>query len=421
VLSAGLLPTYLTPVPGSEDAPSALVINVGSSDVTRFVVNKDGVDTDTIAVHTGANRWAMSEDWAVAYSAPEPGQKLDPTEGLQEITVIALGDKLKATRLAVGYRPSHLQISSDQKRLVVVSETDISVIQLGDKPKRADWVDLGFEAEKRDVSLSADGNFALVRRTDEQTVQIFDLRDPDQAVEVTFSGHVTDLDLSASGRGLAVIRSKDEIATFMLNDILEDPTNFDSLKIESELFGSAALTEDGKTAILYTTAVAHEFVNIVDLRPGDTYLAHRKLDTQSPVYSVTTAPDGKHAVILAATMDGGRGNAFSVVSLRNERFPRVVGAAATLSQVALANDFGIVTAASEQLGIYEAHVLNLPSLSVSSVDLSTKPLSAGVMAEFSVAYAAQQHPEGRVTFFDLAADQVRTLSGFELSAEVVDR
>jgi hypothetical protein len=109
------------------------------------------------------------------------------------------------------------------------------------------------------------------------------------------------------------------------------------------------------------------------------------------------------------------------VSLRTERFPRVVGAKTTLSQVALSDEFGIVTASSETLGIFEAHLVELPSLSVESFGLSTKPLSAGVMADLGVAYAAQQHPEGRVTFFDLAADEARTLTGFELSAEVVDR
>ncbi len=426
VLPAGLFPTYLTSV-GSEDEPAAIVLNVGSSDATRFRVTDDGdVLRDSVAVHSGANRWSRSASglWAVAWSGPEPGETPDPTEGYQDVTLLALGgDEMVATRLTVGRRPSQVLISTDDERVIVVEEEGISVIdpQAGEQ---AYWINLGFDAERRDVSVNDAGTYALVRRTDEAAVELIDLLAPENRVVLEFPGKVTDLDLSESGRGVAVIRERSEIASFLLEDVIVDPTDFDVLNIPGEVFGSALLTEDGQTAVLYTNALLNEKVNIVDLSSDD-YLSSRSLDTQAPVYSVVATPDGEHAVVLAADdelMLGDQGvpaNAFSVVALRAERFPRVVGTGARVKDVALANTMGLVTATAES-GVHEAHLIDLPGLSVRTERLATRPLAAGVLADLNRAYVAQLHPEGRVTFFNFENGDTQTLTGFELAAGVVD-
>jgi hypothetical protein len=207
--------------------------------------------------------------------------------------------------------------------------------------------------------------------------------------------------------------------------VLDDPTDFDVLNIPGEVFGSAVLTADGNTAVLYTNALLNEKINIVSLAEDD-YLTTRSLDTQAPVYSVVTSPDGEHAVVLAADDEltlGDQGvpaNAFSVIALREERFPRVAGTGAPVKDVALGNSVGLVTATSEADGVHEAHLIQLPGLSVRAEQLATRPLAAGVFADLNSAYAAQFHPEGRVTFFEFETDRTRTLTGFELAAGVVD-
>lgn len=428
VLPAGLYPTYLTSV-GTDEEPAALVLNTGSHDVTRFRVQPGGnVARDAVKTHQGANRWATSKDgaWAVAFSRPESGQTLDVIEGLQELTVIRLSDEgMKATRLTVGYRPSQVKISSDGERLIVVSEDGITLIELSDSPQQYDWIDLGLSSEVRDVSINEAGTYAIVRRPDESTIELIDLADPSVSHQVTFSGPVTDLDLAENGRALAVIRSKSEVATFLLDDVISDPSDFDTLKVQGEVIGSAVLTEDGGTAVLYTNAIENERVSVVDLRE-DSFLAVRSISTKAPVYSVVASPDGKHAVIVAGQTTpllgevGIPAEAFSVVALREERFPRVVGTGAPVGAIGLGNSYGIVTATSDSKDVHEAHLLQLPSLSVRREPLSTRPLAAGILSGLSQAYAAQAHPDGRVTFFDLKTDQARTLTGFELSAEVVD-
>jgi hypothetical protein len=427
VLPAGLYPTFLTSV-GSPDVPAALVLNVGSSDATRFRVTESEVLRDTVELHVGGNRWATSDsgDWAVAWSRPERGVVLDPTEGLQEITVVRLADEgMTPTRITVGYRPSHVQISADDERLIVVSEEGITLIDLTSDPEPYDWIDLGFAAENRDVSVNEAGTYALVRRSEDSVVEVVDLIEPEKSFELNFSAAVTDLDLADNGRAVAVIRTMSEVSTFTLEDVIADPTAIDTVNIPGEVFGSAVMTEDGKTAILYTNALLNEKVNIVDLRSAN-FLATRSLNTQAPVYSVAATPDGKHAVVLAAKDDlvlgdqGTQAEAFSVVALRDERFPRVVGTGAPVLNVALGNSFGLVTASSINSGVHETYLVEMPGLSVSKERLSTVPLAAGILEDLNLAYVAQSHPEGRVTFFDFEADQARTLTGFELSAEVVD-
>jgi hypothetical protein len=380
-----------------------------------------------VATHVGANRWSVSATgkWAVAWSAVERGQMLDPTEGLQEITVIDLSEKdMKATRLTVGYRPSAVQISEDDQSLIVVSAEGLTLIELGDEPTQKEWVDLGFEEETRDVSLNQQGTHALVRRTGLSTVELIDLADVEHSTELTFSGAVTDLDLAEGGRAVAVIREKSELATFNLSDVLTNPLAIDVVKLSGEIFGSAALTNDGQIAVLYTNAVANDQVNIVNLEPGSEFLQARKVSTQSSVYSVTTTPDGLHAAILGGDGAGKPSDSFALLALRNERFPRVVGTGAAVAQVALSNGFGIISASSKVESVFEAYLLEFPSLSVRYAKMSTEPLATGVIQleseGVSLAYSAQKHSEGRVTFFDLATDQARTLTGFELSAEVVD-
>lgn len=418
VLSAGLFPTFLAAIPGAE--PASVVLNVGSSTATRFRVAGDDVLVDAAPTHVGANRWVTSKNWAIAYSVREPGTQADPTEGFQELTLLRLQDEMSSTRLTVGYRPSLLQISADEKRLAVVSEEGITLISLTSTPQATQWIDLGLDAEKRDVSLSGDGSYAVVRRSDEAEIEVIDLDHPDDRRQVTFDAHVTDLDLSAQGRGVAVVRERNQLATFLLDDLLKDASDFDTVTIEGQLFGSAALTKDGSTAVLYTNATPHDLINIVDLSPGDGYLTHRTVNTQAPVYSVASSPDGEHAIVLSADDENRRGSAFSAVALRSERFPRIVGAQQSVSQVALANDFGIMTATGSG-STHEAFLVSFPSLSVSRTELSAAPLSVGVLPDVGVAFVAQEHAEGRVTFFEAEGEQAQTLTGFELSAEVVDR
>src|SRR5690606_6090525 len=106
ILSGGLEPTYLAAVPTTTHDAAAIVLNVGSLDASYFRVSDDTIVTTRISVHEGANQWSISASgrYAVAWSYDPEGQ-LDPTNGLQEISLLDLSDEVpQARRLTVGFR-----------------------------------------------------------------------------------------------------------------------------------------------------------------------------------------------------------------------------------------------------------------------------------------------------------------------------
>jgi hypothetical protein len=374
-------------------------------------------------VHARANRWKVADSgrWAVAWSQAEPGESLDPTEGLQDITIADLKtDPPETHRLTVGYRPSALSFSAAEEELIVVSSVGISVIDLqGLVPNTVRWLDLG-SASGRGVAVTPDGQFALVHRSRSSVVDILPL-DGSPAAHVNLSGRVTDLELSADGRrAVAVIREQRRLAVLSLPEAFIDPEDFDVLEVPGELFGSVALSPDGDIATLYTTAVEHSRLVIADLRPT-TYLEHRTIDVMAPVKSVRPTPDGEHAIVLMGpASESNKPGSFAVVALRSPRFPRIEATAAPVFQVAVSSEHALVTTRDPTSKIYESHLVQMPSGRLDGVRLSSPPTAVGILPEQGLGWVAQSHAEGRVTIVNFANAQARTLTGFELASKVVE-
>lgn len=417
VLSAGLLPTHLAGIPTSDDDAAAIVINVGTSDASLFRVAGEKVSAFRIPVHVGANQWAISPSGRFAVAFSQATDEVDPTDGLQEVTLIDLArEEPTSRRVTVGYRPSLVVFDQEEEELIVVSKLGVSLLDLGSDAVR--WVPLA-EGEGRDVSITQDGEYALVRRSGQSVVEIVRLDDSGDVVTLEMNGVVTDLDLAPSGRAVAVVREKSLLATFMVDEVLTDVARVDSVTLDAQLVGSSELTPDGRTAVLFTNAADSSWVSVVDLEEGAQFLNYRSLNTQTPVKSVAVSPDGAHAVALGQGTEGVSSGVFSLLALKAERFPRVVGTAAPIQEVRLGNHFGVVTASSAA-GVHEAHLLSVDGLHVETMALASPPVSSGVLADFDLGFVAQSHPEGRVTFFDFATSDAQTLTGFELSSEIVE-
>lgn len=424
VLNGGHRPTYVAAVPSAPGSESALVINAGSHSATWFRHFEDRIETVEFPLHEGANRWtvASSGRWAVAWSAVEPNQALDPTDGLQDVTVVDLEAEPPATqRLTVGYRPQQVGFSEDEKTLIVVALGGISVIDLtATPPATVRLLDVG-GGSGRGVAITPDGDHALVHRSSSSTVQILSLRGA-PPVEVELSGPVTDLGLSADGtRAVAVVREQRQIAVLELPGVLDDPEGFETLTVPGEVFGSVALSADGLTAALYTTAVDHGRLVLVDLRNGAGYLTHRTVDVRAPVTGVQPTPDGEHAIVLMGRAAGSeKPGSFSLVALREQRFPRVEGTGAPIHQVAVSAERAVVTTRNDQSRVYESFMVQMPSGQVDVVRLSSPPTAVGILSDLDLGYVAQSHPEGRVTILSFASGRPRTLTGFELASKIVE-
>jgi DNA-binding beta-propeller fold protein YncE len=432
IADAGFAPTYLAAVPSGDDQlSSAIVINVLSEDATLFGIDAAReLSTRTFPLHAGANHWSVAPSgrWATAWTDARAVEAPDPTDGFQDISIIDL-EHDRVTRLSVGYRPSQVTYDASESRLFVVTEPGISVIELdADAVETARLIELAGDAMDgvvaRDVSITRDGNTALVRIEGASTVRVVPL-DGSEPGEIALSGPVTDLDLSDDGsRAVAVVRSKSEV--FVLDVArLGASDSVSSLQIPGGLFGSVALSPLADVAILFTNAVDNHEATLISLAEGEDFLSHRSVDLKGPVKAVFVAPDGEHAVALLEVPDGSsKAGAFSIIATKAERAPKIVGTDAPPLAVALSpsnpSASALVTTRDDTARVFEAHLVQLPSLQVDAFRLASPPLATGIIEDQDLGYVAQSHPEGRISFIDLTRGKTQTLTGFELATKVVD-
>jgi DNA-binding beta-propeller fold protein YncE len=432
-VEAGFAPTYLAAIARDADHDAALVLNVLSHDAT--ILRAAALDEPvTLPTHTGANAIATSPGgrWAIAWSDATAIEDPDPTEGFQDVTVIDLepGEE-RSTRLSVGYRPTRVFFASSEERAFFVTEPGISVVELdaGLGPRVSALVEVTDDPlespASRDVTVTPDGELALVRRDGSNAVGLVELPGGARA-SVALSGAVTDLDLAADGsRAVAVVRENAEVVVLPIPGILDDPAAIDVQHIDGELFGSVSLAELPSVALLYTNAQPNDHLTIVQTAVTPEYLSHRTVALKAPVRAVFPAADARHAVaLLEPGASSSKAGAFAVVPTAALLSPKIVGTDAPPGAVAIApgpeSERAVVTVRDDARGRFGAYLVRMPGLQVDLVPLASPPLAAGMVLGAGKAWIAQEHPEGRVTFVDLDDGDARTLTGFELGAKVVD-
>jgi DNA-binding beta-propeller fold protein YncE len=434
VEEAGFGPTMLAAVssPDDEEDNAAIVLNVRSQDATLLRVQPGGaIAKQTLPTHHGANAWAVSPagSFAIAWTDARQEKEPDPTDGFQDITVISLASgKERSMRLTVGYRPTRIAFDAAETRAFAVTEPGITVIALdASAPEVIDLIEVTDNPlenpASRDVTITPDGTLALVRRDGSPSVGLVDL-ETGERVELELSGDVTDLDLSDDGTlAAAVVREQSEVVLFDIPAIAGDASAQRSQKITSELFGSVSISADNRVALLYTNAVPSDHLTILSLA-SEGALAHRTVAVKAPIKAVFPAPDALHAVTLQATPPGSsKAGAFSVVPTAALISPKIVGTDAPPHQVALApppTRRALVSVRDDQKKLYGVYLARMPSLQVDFIPLASPPLATGIVPAANKGYVAQEHPEGRITFVDLEQGSVRTLTGFELAAKVVE-
>lgn len=438
---AGLSPRYLAAIPG-DGANQAIVLNTGSSDATLFRRAADGaLDQLQIPTHQNATAWTISPSgrWAIAWSDARELGELDPTEGLQDVTVVDLAAAPpRAERFSVGYRPLSVTVDASESRAYAVTFDGISVIELLDTPRVLDDVILVSPEEQlagtlaepvlSDVPLTRDGRFALVRFAGAPRLKVVELGSGDGQV-VELPGEVSDIDIAGDGeRAVAVVRETGQVAVFDLSAALADPSDIALFAFEGEAIGSTALPDTGDAALLFTNASDSDRLAILDTSAAaGASNAGRVVSLKAPIDAVFPSPDGSHAVALLDTAGDASSDspgAFSVIPVAQALPPKIQGTDAPPFRVTLASTSvglrGLVTVRDDTTQIYGTYLVRLPSLQVDRISLPSPPIAAGVLADNGIAFVAQQHPEGRITFINLETAEVETLTGFELSGRVVD-
>ncbi len=426
-VEAGNGPTFLGRVPG-QGVDTTLVLNVLSNDATLLRVSKAEITTTTFKVAPLANSLVFSADghFAIAWGDSRKVPKAPKPDGFQDLTVMNLVTGT-STVLAVGYRPVAVGFAAGQARAFAISQDGIAILDLTSDPQVIKNVAVSDtpndDPGSRDVSVTPNGNVALIRRDGSSTITAVAL-DTGLRSSIVLPGPVTDLDLNEAGdQAVAVVRATSQVAVLPIPAILIAPTTFATVTVSGETIGSVSLAPGGQRGLLYTNASDVQRVSILDLLPAPPTV--RAVRLYSPVLAVFSAPDARHAVILHEKTAGTAGEpgspgAFSILPVAKALPPKIVATFAPPFAVAVTNDRAIVAERDDKTNVFGAYLARMPQLMVERYPLASPPLAVGIVDGAKRAFIAQQHPEGRLTFIDLETGLARTLTGFELSSRVVD-
>jgi hypothetical protein len=487
--AAGNEPTYLAAVPDPSD-DVAIVQNVLSHDATLLRVHAGQISATTYPSTPDGNAWAVSPKgrWAIAWANAEFVQDADPTQGFQNVEVLDLSGQRAPIVLNVGYRPSQVAFSGDESHAYAVTEDGISVLDLtggavpaavalyplavsvpsspappeAGLPPEASTTDGSSEAgdvnvdggpatdgsqvdvviapsedasvvatSTPDVSFTSDAKYALVRLDGYAAVTVVSLADG-SSVPVPLPSPPTDLTVSPTGAfAIAVMRDVSAVAVLPLPGIFSDPTSFTIVSIPGQVIGRAIVTDDGQSALLFTTAAPVPSLTVLTLGATPSY---RVVTLHAPVLAVFPTHDGQNAIVLhqmTPTAGSSIEGAFSIVPVTQDLPALIQGVPAPPTAVAVAptSDYALISTRDDTTGTFGLYLGLMPSLQVIPYTLASPPTAVGIAAGAGRGYAAQDYAEGRITFVDFqsasdcdasSCSSSRTISGFELNARVVN-
>jgi hypothetical protein len=381
IVQAGDKPRFLQTLAHSD---AAIVLNVGSNDATiiRTDQRTGASRTSSVLVKPGSNAIAVADDGkhaVVYFDSSLPSESSTPGNP-QDVTVITLdpnGDTYNG--MSIGYGPTRVFISDDSSRAFMVTADGVSVLDFADIDARAKGVSQQGSGIARavevgktgidktlDVSVTADGRYALAREEGTSELRLVDLETkeikkldlaallpeetdggasdagntgtggapsgtggaptggsdagadagPDAGGDAApppspsspapppkVPAAITDLDLARSGSfAIAVLRERSAVARVPIPGAFADPSSVSVTVVPDELIGSVALAPDETHALVYTTVV--DSVKRVTILNLEDSSPPRSVQLRKAIESVAISPDSKTALVLNKKLPG---------------------------------------------------------------------------------------------------------------------
>lgn len=357
----------------------------------------------------------------------------------QDVTVVALAPGGEhAVDLTVGFRPRSVQFDAAGNRAYVVTEDGVSVIDLPYATQHGPTIvppiavaDPAVAPADLEVAVVATGEYATVRQAGVAALRIVDVAGAGAgaATVVPLASPPTDIDLAPDGTHVyAVEREAKKLA------VIAVPSGATTqIELAAGAVGSLALSADGKRGLLYTNATLDERITLVKL--DDPTYPVVTWPLKKAVRAVGISPTGTTAIVLNAKAAGDPATATSVDDYIDKSYgytlldlatgfgklqitpvdpgPFVYAPDGSKAYVALDGGAGLGATRELQIVTTQTGV-------VFPRPLGSPPSAVGILPGANVAFVAQRHPLGRVSFVELVADTVRTVTGFDLNAHVVE-
>jgi hypothetical protein len=284
-----------------------------------------------------------------------------------------------------------------------------------------------------DVSFTPDGSFALVRQDGVPAITVVSLKDGSPTT-VALPEPPSDLTVSPDGTfAIAVLRELATVAMLPLPGIVSDPTSLTMIPIPGQIVGRAIVAQNPTTnqtsVLLFTTAAPVDELTVLTLGARQSV---RTITLHAPVLAVFPTSDAQNAIVLHSvtpTQGSSVKGAFSIVPIAQDLPAKIVSLSAPPIAVALAptsgSDGSVTTGdnalvmVSDQTSIFAVELVTMPSLDVQEYALPSPPTAVGIATAANSGFVAQNYADGRITFINLDGGAVRTITGFELSARVV--
>jgi len=461
-VKVGRAPTYAATVPGKD---IAIVLNVGTRDASLLRTQAGVTQVTALPVGHDANAIVVAPDGehaVIYYDSRDPNQG---AQSFQDVTVVDLTPGKETARgVSVGFRPRAVSFSADGDTAFVVTEDGISVIDLNaadQGPIIARLVSLGdgfTDPLSVDVTITANGKYALARRAEDTVLRLVDLADgqitpldlkvlqvPAADPPASDGGadtgdslasgklEITDVDIAPDGTfALAVARSHRALIRVPIPLGFSTPSLLSVVRVPDQLIGSVSMANTGKLAIVYTTAAPVEGVTLVSL---DTALPVRGVRLRKSVRAVALSADGTRALVLHAKSDGSpqdfgiseedridRSEGYSLLDTTTgfaklQLTPARVKERDLLLTKDPARMFALLR--DDRLGERSLQMADLGSFQVTSSRLVAPPSSIGLVPGEGRLFVGQELTGGMITFVDVETGAVeKAVTGFELTSRI---
>ncbi|MEZ4434716.1 MAG: hypothetical protein R3F65_20125 [bacterium] len=401
------------------DTDTVIVLARGSDELYR-VTHRDGADrVDLWKLTHHHNALALSPDGrhALAWfdlARAEPGED---ASALQHVSVLDLttGD---LTGAAVGYRPRRIQFAAG--RALVVTEDGVSLLDLAaldGGPAPLVPVQTGLTGgPDREIALTTDGEWAISRDPTEPGVTITRLAEGIPRF-IPLGAAPTDLDLLPGDReALVMLRSAARLAIVPF----ADPAATRLIDVPGARLGAAAVGEDGRRALLYTTTdPAEEGTLAALLDPASGAIVY--LPLRKAARGAAVDPRGRVAVVLhEAAPDAddpiARAAGYSLVDL-DTAYAKLETTPAPPAGLVFHDDLALLALAAD--GVSALQRIDLRAFNVRTRTLPSPPEIIGLLPAIDRAFVTQTHPTGRISFLDLDAQgALATVTGFALNGRI---
>jgi hypothetical protein len=411
------------------DYTKAVVLNRGDDSLT--ILDADTLAASTVPIREGFNDMVLSPDGAlaVAWHDTADDREDDPEdEGLQSFNEVSFVDlaTLEHFPMAVGFDPHGVVFTPDATLAAVVADAYVAIVDLTVRPLVPRLLELApgvvDPPAAEEVILAPDGSFAWVRQFGATGLLAVDL-ESGSISEVPAGGNPTDLDLSPDGVwAVAVARDAEELWVYDADEPAAPPQ---VVALPPSGYGSLTFAPAGDLAILYTTAVALEQFAVWDMQ-ADTVVERSVV---KPIGSVAVDPTGQTLLVFHTLTDGPNTEplfagswALTLVALADFRSNPLLLPAEPL---------GFAHSTSGSKGYFAMYgepyleALDYTTLLHDQITLGSLPSFVGVLPDLAPddgdeppAWVSQEHPLGRISFYDADDASVETLTGFELNSGV---